>query len=264
MPFTFFAHQGPFVRLSLRARRWLDPVAFTVGTMSPDFAYAAVGTPLHVWAHAMPYLVTFNVPVAIVVAWIVVRIWAPIVPDHLPTGGPFRLHDYRALSQHRFGWIATPLGALVGALSHVFLDSFTHRWGWLPHHWAWYQTPLVEERWLGRTWTPFQVAQFVGHFAFSLWCLVTIAKLGRSGWLTRSATATNPAPATTRSRLVLWGVSGTVGALALVWVLGHPYNEGTDILRVFAAFGAALTAVAVVFRIRWPQAGRPRELVRHL
>ncbi|MEZ5259632.1 MAG: DUF4184 family protein [Ilumatobacteraceae bacterium] len=188
-----------------------------------------------------------------------VRIWAPIVPDHLPTGGPFRLHDYRALSQHRFGWIATPLGALVGALSHVFLDSFTHRWGWLPHHWAWYQTPLVEERWLGRTWTPFQVAQFVGHFAFSLWCLVTIAKLGRSGWLTRSATATNPAPALTRSRTRAVGrlVHGRCPRLGLG--ARPPVQRGhRDILRVFAAFGAALTAVAVVFRIRWPQAGRPR------
>lgn len=38
MPFTFLAHQGPFLALARRWARLVDPITFMVGTMSPDFA----------------------------------------------------------------------------------------------------------------------------------------------------------------------------------------------------------------------------------
>jgi Domain of unknown function (DUF4184) len=44
MPFTFFAHQAPFLPMARRWPRLIDGTALIVGTMAPDLAYALNGT----------------------------------------------------------------------------------------------------------------------------------------------------------------------------------------------------------------------------
>jgi hypothetical protein len=125
MPVTFVAHQLPVLPV---ARRWpgrTDGVALVIGSMAPDFAYVLNGSRFEVRAHGLPWLVTFCVPVTVFVAWIVVRVLAPVVPAHLPQLGNFRLQEYRGLATHRFGMVRTPVCAFIGALSQCSTASPT-------------------------------------------------------------------------------------------------------------------------------------------
>lgn len=256
MPFTFLAHQGPFLPLVRRWSRHLDPVTFLVGTTAPDLAYVAGDSSLRVWAHAMPWLVTFNVPATLLVSWLLVRVVAPVLPAHLPEAGGFRLRDYRVVARHRFHVLRSPLGALAGAVSHVVLDGFTHRWGWVADGWRWYRTPLVDERWLGKDWAPFEVMQYVGHVAGSAVFVWLVWRYGRERLLAAAAAEVPLAPVTRASRALLAGfvTVGAAGAAAVV--LAAPSSEADDIIRIATGTFVGLLLGCVAARWAGGEAAR--------
>lgn len=245
MPFTFFAHQAPVLPI---ARRWphrVDGVTVVIGSMAPDMAYALSGSRFDMWAHSFPSLALFCVPVTLVVSWIIVRVLAPVVPAHLPSLGPFHLHDYSGLGTHRFHRIASPLWAMLGALSHVGLDSFTHGWGWFAHHVSWYDDVLIDSL-FGRQWTIFRVVQYAGHIVGSVVCVWLLARYGRARWMReRSARA----PTVTRARassIVLATTTAVTTGLGVAWVALDSGGEGPDVLRIAAAMFTGLTLASLV------------------
>ncbi|MFN0030410.1 MAG: DUF4184 family protein [Acidimicrobiales bacterium] len=250
VPFTFLAHQAPLLPL---ARRWparFDGVALIIGSMAPDMAYVLAGSRLDVWAHDFPALVTFCVPVTLVVSWLVVSVLAPVVPDHLPDLGGFHLRDLRGLATHRFG-VRSGLSALAGALSHVALDSFTHPWGWFARNIAWYAQPLGDATWLGAPWTPFRLMQYLGHVGASGLCVLLLHRYGRQRWMTERAARVTRARTSLRSHLVLWIVAGAVTAAGLMWVMVDPAGVAPDVLRAAACAFAGLCVGSALVRSRF-------------
>jgi Domain of unknown function (DUF4184) len=247
MPVTFFAHQVPVLPV---ARRWpgvSDGVALVIGSMAPDLAYVLNGSRFAIWAHAFPGLVTFCVPVTVCLAWIVVRVLAPVVPTHLPQLGNFRLRDYRGLATHRFGWVRTPVSALVGALSHAGLDHFTHGWGWFARHVDWYDDTIVDGTLFGRSITPFRSLQHIGHVGGTALCLWLLWRYGRQGWM-RARADEIPAHRTASSFAALW-MTVAVGVIAaVVWMRVDSGGFATDLLRIAAGAFGGMTIGAVVAR----------------
>lgn len=231
MPVTFFAHQLPVLPI---ARRWpgrFDGVALVVGSMAPDMAYLLNGSRWSLWAHGFPSAVTFCVPVTVAVAWILVRVIAPVVPDHLPRLAPWHLRDYRGLAAHRFGWVTTPLSALVGTATHIVLDNFTHDWGWFAQNISWYGDVLLAGP-LGRDWTAYRIAQYLGHFVGTGLCLVVLARLGRQRWMADRAAVVPKTQRTALSTLTL-AASTLTGCLAgILWIVTDPMESATDIIRL--------------------------------
>jgi len=247
MPLVFLAHQAPLLPI---VRRWpgrVDGLALVVGTMAPDFAYVFTGTPLRISAHAFPALATFCVPATVLVAWIVARVLAPVVPDHLPECGGFRLRDYRGVAPWRFRPVATVVSAFLGAASHAALDQLTHGYGWPAQHFEWYRTPLFEVEFLHRPWTWYRVVQYAGHLGLTLLALVLLRRYGRERWLEGAARTVPAAVPTRASQLVLWGAALAGGACALALVLAFPRDSSAALLRVSAGLfvGLALGALAV-------------------
>lgn len=249
MPVTFLAHQAPVLPF---ARRWpqrFDGVALVVGSMAPDFAYVLNGSRFAVWAHGWPGLFTFCVPATFIVSWVLVRVLAPIVPCHLPQAGSFRLRDYRGLATHRFGLVRTSISALVGAITHVALDHLTHEWGWFARNIDWFQRPIIQQELLGRTWTPFRVAQYLGHVVLSAVAIWWLWRQGAQRWLSTRADRIDCRQSTFGTLLLIGGaVLG--GATATAWVLIDRAGSATDIMRVAAGAFVGLTAAAVVARRR--------------
>lgn len=249
MPVTFLAHQAPVLPL---ARRWpgrLDGVALVIGSMAPDMAYVLVGSRFEIWAHGFPWVVLFCVPVTVIVSWLVVRVLAPVVPDHLPPAGRLHLRDYRGLAVHRFGVVRTALGTLVGALSHVALDHFTHEWGWFARNVAWYDDRVVDARFLGREWTFFRVVQYTGHVGGSALCVLLLWRYGRSRWMADRAAAVAPYEPSPRTQVAVWGALGAGLTAGLAWVARDSQGSATDILRVSGAgFLGLCVAAAVIGR----------------
>lgn len=230
MPFTFLAHQAPLLPLVRRFPGRMDGVALLIGTMAPDFAYVLTGTPLQIWAHAFPGLLTFCVPVTLVVAWLGVRVLAPVLPAHLPELGDFHLRDYRALAAHRFAPVRAAGSALVGALSHVGLDHLGHGWGWFALHWPAYQSVVLPGTFLGRPWSVFRLVQYAGHLVLTPLCAWLLWRYGRSRWLAADAARVPEFRATRASHLVLWGAT----VLALTLAVPTVELDSPTILRLAA------------------------------
>jgi hypothetical protein len=261
MPFTYFAHQAPVLSLARSGRWHVDGVALAIGSMAPDFAYAILGTRIEVDAHTFPAVFTFSVPVALVVSWLVVRVLAPVVPPHLPDGYDFHLRDYRGLGTHRFRWGWAALWAGFGALTHVLLDEFTHAWGWLPRHAAWYRARILPGKWLGRDWTAFRVAQYIGHIGFSTLALVLLVRYGRQRWLADRARRVPPSPVTVATHAILWGTTLAGGAAGSVWAFHERHGYGSSLMRLSAGLFAgmvlgSLAVTATTPRLRVVQAAR--------
>lgn len=259
MPVTFLAHQAPVLPV---ARRWpgaVDGLALVVGSMAPDLAYAVNETRWEVDAHAWPGVVTFGVPVTIAITWVITRLLAPVVPGHLPDGGGFHLHDYRGLATHRLGWLRSPLGALVGALSHVALDSFTHRRGWFARNFDWYDRPLFDDIVFGRPLTPYRLAQYVGHVLLSATTAWLLWRWGRTRWLAARA-ARVPARRSPWSPLLLWAATagGASAALARTQIAEGRWSENfaEDVVRLTAGALVGMTVGALAVTWRWRRAGR--------
>ena len=158
MPFTFFAHQAFVVPLKLARPRAFDGTALCIGSMAPDLAYAFVGTPLQFNSHTWQAQLLWTVPISLAITRLIRDSIADPVGAHLPAPlGP----EVRALSLSRHSLRTSVLSALVGGLSHVFVDGFTHWDGWAARRIEWLRHGFVFES--GHYLSMSRLLQYLGH-----------------------------------------------------------------------------------------------------
>ena len=223
MPLTFLSHQAPVVPLKMLWPRWFDGTALVVGSMAPDLLYFDYGSPVYVYAHTPWSQVWLCVPVTIVLTWVIKRVVAGPAAAHLPNVGPWHLRDYGRLAVWRMpntliGWVVLVSSALIGSMSHLLLDSFTHSFGWSVERLAPLRAEVVVPMPAGsRTLALYDVLQLHGSVvgaAFVVWCLLVIGR--RRSLLSWYPTVPPVATATVRSWLVLVGWCGLGVATGLV------------------------------------------------
>jgi hypothetical protein len=127
MPWTF-AHPAavlPFARLT--GPRALSPLALAVGALGPDLPYYVPGNELAWTAHKAHGVVLIALPAALLVYTLVRWLRRPVVAL-LP-------QPHRAFAQNAcdatppltgFSLAMIALSALIGAVTHVVWDAFTH------------------------------------------------------------------------------------------------------------------------------------------
>jgi hypothetical protein len=130
MPLTP-AHAAMAWPISAAARR-LPTAAVLVGTLSPDFEYLARLAPRGQFAHSLLGVVLFCVPISVAVWALFENVVRPALVSLLPRGvGDLLAQDAWSVRRSRAREVVLgALGALLGALSHVAWDSFTHESGW--------------------------------------------------------------------------------------------------------------------------------------
>jgi len=118
--------------------RYLSFPALIAGSLSPDFGY--LFGHLHVdrfshrfWAGSFG----FCLPAGLLMAWVFYLVRSPAV-EILPR----RYQElFRPLCQRPVGcWPALPVSVLLGAWTHILLDSLSHKDGWLVE-----QIPALQE-----------------------------------------------------------------------------------------------------------------------
>lgn len=128
MPFTF-AHPAVVVPLKRRFSRWFNLTALVVGSMSPDFEYFLRMKANTQISHTALGIIVFDLPLVLIVSLIFHRLVKGPLLLHLPQ--PFSTNFGGAAHQK---WIDFSLinltiflySAIIGVLSHLLWDSFTH------------------------------------------------------------------------------------------------------------------------------------------
>lgn len=149
MPITV-AHPALVLPLARLTARWGVPLTpLVVGTMVPDVPLFAGEHAAYALTHA-PLGIAVWAPLATTA---VVLVWFAVVRDALvglaPAAVRRRLAPHVSLPLRAWAWV--PVAGVVGALTHVAWDSFTHpgRWGWETIPWlSAQQGPLPGGKWL--------------------------------------------------------------------------------------------------------------------
>jgi hypothetical protein len=152
VPATFPSHAAAVLPLKVRWPRRLDGVALVTGSAAPDLYYGLNGYVVVPPTHNVPGLFWFTLPVALV-ATALIRRSAPTIAAHLP-GRPawLALRDYGVLGTVRHKWYVTAYSILLGGLTHIAWDGFTHAPG-TQHGWAVRLAPALRvEAWPGTPW----------------------------------------------------------------------------------------------------------------
>jgi uncharacterized protein DUF4184 len=111
--------------------------ALVVGSVSPDVGYLIPASDAY-FMNTAGGLILFDLPVGFTLLWLfhaVVK-WPllSVVPDDLQSRLVQPARGFSFGPPKRFGLIV--LSLLVGSLTHVLWDSFTHEWGWMVEHFA--------------------------------------------------------------------------------------------------------------------------------
>ena len=128
MPLTI-AH--PAAVLPFR-RSGLPLSALVIGSLSPDFEYFLYLTPHSDISHTAAGLFVFCLPAGMIALWIYHRIWVPPIVALLGKEHHHRVQPFPFGPASRFLILCCEL--LIGALTHLIWDSFTHEYGWAVQH----------------------------------------------------------------------------------------------------------------------------------
>jgi hypothetical protein len=230
VPATFPSHAAAVLPLKLWRPRWFDGVALVVGSTAPDLAYPLVGLVSLPETHTLAGLFWFCLPVGLVATWLIRRS-APIVAAHLPGLG-----DYGVLGVVRHRWWVTVSSLLLGALTHLFWDGFTHDPA--GHGWA---VGLIGYSW----WHLAQgISSVVGGFV-AIWCFW---RIGRTRALRRWH---GPPPVVPVRPRVFVSAAAVVLVGCLAWMPILPYRLSAHVsgVRLIWAVAAALLAGALAVRL---------------
>jgi len=125
VPFTI-SHAAAALPLRRFGSFRLPLAALMIGSMSPDYAYFLPGDFDRVETHSIPGLFLFCWPVSLALWFLFVRVLEQptivLLPDHWRTRFPPSVQDMtlRVLTR-------ASLAVLIGALTHIVWDAFTHR-----------------------------------------------------------------------------------------------------------------------------------------
>ncbi|SDJ28235.1 protein of unknown function [Frankineae bacterium MT45] len=133
MPFTL---SHPLAAIGLRATG-LPLAAMVAGSMAPDLPLFLPGSTYYPFTHAFAGVVTADLfaSVVMVILWVtllrdaLVDTAPAFVRQRLPATAPYSRRD----------WLLVPVAAIVGSLSHVVWDDFTHQGRWGVQHVGWLQ-----------------------------------------------------------------------------------------------------------------------------
>ncbi len=173
IPLTIPAHQAPVLPLKLWRPQWFDATALCIGSALPDLLYPFAGDR----GHSFPALVVL-VPLTVLTAAVLRWRAAPTVFAQFPDLYQLRLRSYSVISRRRPRLAISVVSALIGVLSHIVIDAFTHssRWGsrWAGFDAVWMQLPMRGDLSIART------LQYLGHTVGSVVGLLLFLYIGRN------------------------------------------------------------------------------------
>lgn len=254
MPFTL-AHTAavlPFIRQPV------VPLALVAGAMAPDLPYFVFMKPSNgswpaalldgISSHQFTHILTVGLPLAVVLAGFLALVSKPLrwaLPESWVSDTSVR--RMRAPDRtHQVLWAFHSL--LLGLLTHLIWDSFTHSTGW-----AVQRFPLLGHELIG-TMPVFRVAQHASTLAgLTILALWYLKRRGSTGRLTRICL---PREKKVRTIFLAFLLLGPAAAGAVLGLGAAPAIEDAASAELFLQTmilrgGAALMVALAIYGIAW-------------
>jgi membrane-bound metal-dependent hydrolase YbcI (DUF457 family) len=237
MPFTF-SHPAIVLPLTCLPKKWCSLTALIIGSITPDFEYFIRMRVKSEFSHTLPGLFYFDLPLGMclfVLFNAVVR--NPLVAN-LPVAirGRFLLFpslDWRVQLRRRFGVICFSL--VVGALSHLLWDSFTHAGGYYVQMIPALQKNVVV---MGATFPVFKVLQHISSILGIITILTVVFFL--------PVCENIPGKISTSYWFNVFG--GSAGVLIIwAWLNEGEISIGNIVVAAIAALLFAIVLVPLIF-----------------
>ncbi|BBH20785.1 hypothetical protein Back11_21300 [Paenibacillus baekrokdamisoli] len=133
MPFTF-SHPLYSVPLYRAAPKWLSITGLLLGSMAPDLEYFVAMESYRTIGHSLVGFLIMGLPLCIALAIAFHLVVKPVLPKFMPSAGG--LEQYvTSMTSTRWeirsvrAWIVLLVSLFIGFLTHLFMDSWTHRYG---------------------------------------------------------------------------------------------------------------------------------------
>jgi hypothetical protein len=129
MPFTF-SHPALIIPLKYLPARYFSITGLVIGSIAPDFEKFIKMSGGNIYSHTLAGIFWFNLPLALVLAFVFHLVVRDVLVDNLPLFFRERLERFKS-----FKWTlhfkkypgAVVCSILIGVILHIALDSFTHR-----------------------------------------------------------------------------------------------------------------------------------------
>ncbi|MBI3911056.1 MAG: DUF4184 family protein [Armatimonadetes bacterium] len=250
MPFTP-AHPAIILPLKRLRPEWFSLTGLIFGSIAPDFEYFLYLRPVRTISHTIPGIFLLDLPLALLAALLFHQVLKKPLIAHLPVPLDRR---YAAWSARPWAlssvprWLVFLSSCVIGAVSHLVWDGFTHEGGFFVQHWPALTTGIS----VGARRVPlFRLLQYGSSLVGLLVVAGALASAG--GRVAPSAWE----PVARREKVRYWLLVG-VCALALGWWRGR-FAMPTFALRsaarefgIPAISGAAigLMVASILFRRR--------------
>lgn len=249
MPWTF-AHPAAVLPLRSLCPRWLSLPALILGAISPDLGYHVAMFDWARFCHSPLGIVAGCLPLGLLLLVLLQR-WHRPLTVLLPAPHRQLIRAGLQPAQHAAPWLVVAVASLLlGAVTHVVWDAFTHagRWGVL-------LVPGLNEPLFDAVGRQFRVFNLLQHLS----TVVGLAALALAyrRCLQQQPKVPDPARDGQRVRLLLAGIVGaTVIGAGLAWALtpaGQPGALSHLVVRTVIASTSGFLLFFVIGSVAWWQ-----------
>ena len=128
MPFTF-SHPAIILPLTKYSGRQVSLTGLIIGSMTPDFEYFFRMKIQSNFSHTIGGIFYFDLPVGILLAFVFHNIIRNPLYENLPNTFRTRLENFKNFKWNKYfaqHYVVVIISTLIGAITHLFWDSFTH------------------------------------------------------------------------------------------------------------------------------------------
>lgn len=238
MPFTF-SHPAIVLPLMSLKKSWRSSTGLVIGSITPDFEYFMRMEGKSFYSHTIAGIFWFDFPLAIALCFIFHLVVRNPLFDNLPWFLNRRLIKYKSFQWTEYfskNFIIVCISILIGALSHIFWDSFTHDDGFFVEKIS-FLTDYVQIR--RREIPVYKIFKFICSVLGGLIVLAVILKARKQPL---GQNFSNPG-----FWLVVTGLSFTILVLRVYTGLRF-YQEFNIVMTFISACLIALVLASLIFR----------------
>ncbi|CAA0177536.1 DUF4184 family protein [Tenacibaculum maritimum] len=132
MPFTF-SHPSIILLFTYLPKKWFSLTGLVIGSLTPDFEYFIRMEIKSTFSHTLIGLLGFNLPLGITLSFIFHNIIKNDLFNNLPHYFKSKFSPFKKFNWNHYfikNWPIVTTSILIGTVSHIFWDNFTHQNGY--------------------------------------------------------------------------------------------------------------------------------------